>query len=146
MKARLDKLGAWVAVIFYLTAILVFTVRLLGVPRYGRWIGPIEFLLAIPLVYLLVKAPQVGRPPLYYIQIGCTLVWLLVEAVLDYILVLDFRTNLSIVIPYVMLFFAAGGGLLGIAANAGRRWTYTTLVLFFITAVLAFVQRAVTGM
>ncbi len=146
MKARLDKLGAWVAVIFYLTAILVFTVRLLGVPRYGRWIGPIEFLLAIPLIYLLVKAPQVGRPALYYIQVGCTLVWLLVEAVLDYILVLDFRTNLSIVIPYVMLFFAAGGGLLGIAANAGRRWTYTTLVLFFITAVLAFVQRAVTGM
>lgn len=146
MKARLDKLGAWVAVIFYITAILVFIVRLLGVPRYGRWIGPIEFLLAIPLIYLLVKAPQVGRPALYYIQVGCTLVWLLVEAVLDYILVLDFRTNLSIVIPYVMLFFAAGGGLLGIAANAGRRWTYTTLVLFFITAVLAFVQRAVTGM
>jgi len=146
MKEKLDQLGAWVAVVFYVSAILVFVVRLLGRPEYGHWIGPIEFLLAVPLVYLLVKAPQVDRKVLYYIQIGCVLAWLLVEALLDYILVLDFRNNLSIVIPYVMLFFAAGGGLLGIAANAGRKWTTTTLVLFFITAILAFVQRAVTGM
>lgn len=146
MKARLDRLGAWVAVIFFVTASLVFIVRLLGVPQYSRWIGPIEFVLAVPLIYLLVVAPQVGRPRLYTIQIGCVLAWLLVEALLDYILVIDFRNNLSIVIPYVMLFFAAGGGLLGIAANAGRKWTYTSLILFFITAVLAFVQRAVTGM
>ena len=142
----LDRLGAWVAAAFFTTAILVFIVRLLGVPQYGRWIGPFEFLLAVSLVYLLVKAPKMGRPPLYYIQIGCVLAWLLVEALLDYILVMDFRSNLSIVIPYVMLFFAAGGGLLGIAANAGRRWTTTNLVLFFLTAVLAFVQRAITGM
>jgi hypothetical protein len=146
MKAKLDRIGAWVAVLFYVTAILVFVVRLLGVPQVGRWVGPVEFLLAVPLVYLLVKAQQVGRPVLYYIQIGCVLAWLLVEALLDYILVLDFRGNLSIVIPYVILFFAAAGGLLGIAANAGRKWTYVALVLFFITAVLAFVQRAMTGM
>jgi len=73
MKEKLDQLGAWVAVVFYVSAILVFVVRLLGRPEYGHWIGPIEFLLAVPLVYLLVKAPQVDRKVLYYIQIGCVL-------------------------------------------------------------------------
>jgi hypothetical protein len=48
-----------------------------------------------------------------------------VEALLDYILKVDFRSVSWMVISYVMLFFAGTGDLMG---------------------VLAFVQRAVTGM
>jgi hypothetical protein len=32
----------------------------LGKPQYGLWIGYFEFLLVIPLIYLLVKAPELG--------------------------------------------------------------------------------------
>jgi hypothetical protein len=44
-----------------------------------------------------------------------------------------------------MLYFAGTGGMIGIAAQAGRGWTISAIILFFITAVLAFVQRAITG-
>ena len=71
-------LGALVAVAFYVSAILVFLCRLLGKPQFGHRIGYFEFLLAIPLVYLLVNAPQLERPALYYLQIGLMLAWLLV--------------------------------------------------------------------
>jgi hypothetical protein len=101
--------------------------------------------LAIPLVYLLVEAPQLERPALYYIQIGLMLAWLLVEALLDYILKFDFRKVQWMVISYVVLFFAGMGGMLGVAANAGRGWTIVVGILFLIMAVLAFVQRSVTG-
>jgi hypothetical protein len=50
------------------------------------------------------------------------------------------------VIGYVVLFFAGIGGMLGVAANAGRGWNIAALALFLIMAVLTFVQRAVTGM
>ena len=50
------------------------------------------------------------------------------------------------VIGYVVLFFAGSGGMLGVAANAGRGWTILTVILFFVMAALAFIQRAVTGM
>jgi hypothetical protein len=146
MLEKTNFLGALVAVAFYLSAILVFVFRLLRRPEYGHWIGYFEFLLAVPLVYLLIKAPQLQRPALYYIQIGCMLAWLVAEAQLDYILKIDFRNVRWMVISYVMLFFAGTGGMLGVAANAGRGWSITAIILFLITAVLTFVQRAVTGM
>lgn len=146
MLDKTNLLGASVAVPFFVSAILVFVFRLLGKPQYGHWIGYFEFLLAIPMLFLLIQAPQLERPALYYIQIGCMLAWLVVEALLDYILKMDFRHVRWIVISYVVLFFAGTGGLLGVATNAGRGWNIAAIVLFLIMAVLTFVQRAVTGM
>jgi hypothetical protein len=146
MLEKLNLLGAIVAVAFFVSAILVFVFRLLGKPQYGHWVGYFEFLLAIPLIFLLVKAPPLGRPALYYIQIACMLAWLVVEALLDYILKIDFRHVRWMVISYVILFFAGTGGMLGVAANAGRGWSIAAIILFLIMAVLTFVQRAVTGM
>jgi hypothetical protein len=146
MLKTMNLLGALVAVAFYVSAILVFLFRLLGRPQFGHWIGYLELLLALPLVYLLVQAPQLKRPALYYLQIGLMLAWLLVEALLDYILNLDFRQINWMVISYIVLFFAGTGGMLGVAANAGRGWTIAAGILFLLMAVLVFVQRAVTGM
>jgi len=146
MLDRTNLLGAIVAVVFYASAILLCIFRLLGKPQFGHWIGYVEFLLAIPMIYLLVKAPQLERPTLYYIQIGLMLAWLIVEALLDYILKIDFRQVRWMVISYVVLFFAGTGGMLGVARNAGRGWTISAIILFLVMAVLAFVQRAVTGM
>ena len=146
MLERTNLIGAVTTIAFFVSAILVFVFRLLGKPQYGHWIGYFEFLLAIPLIFLLVKAPQLGRPALYYIQIGCMLAWLILEALLDYILKIDFRNIRWMVIGYVVLFFAGTGGLLGVATNAGRSWSIAAIVLFLVMAILTFVQRAVTGM
>lgn len=146
MLEKTNLLGAVTAIAFFVSAILVFIFRLLGKPDNGRWIGYFEFLLAIPLIYLLIQAPSLNRPALYYIQIACMLAWLLLEALLDYILKIDFRNVRWMVITYVVLFFAGTGGLLGVASNAGRGWSISAIILFLIMAVLTFVQRAVTGM
>jgi hypothetical protein len=146
MLEKTNLLGAVTAIAFFVSAILVFAFRLLGKPEYGHKIGYFEFLLAIPLIYLLIQAPQLGRPALYYIQVACMLAWLVLEALLDYILKVDFRNVRWMVISYVVLFFAGTGGLLGVASNAGRGWSISAIILFLIMAILAFVQRAVTGM
>lgn len=146
MLEKTNLLGAVTAIAFFVSAIMVFTFRLVGRPQYGHWIGYFEFLLAIPLIFLLLQAPPLNRPALYYIQIGCMLAWLVLEALLDYILKVDFRNVRWIVISYVVLFFAGTGGMLGVAANAGRGWSILAIILFLIMAVLTFVQRAVTGM
>jgi hypothetical protein len=145
MLERANLLGAVVAIAFYASAILVFVFRLLGKPQYGHWIGYFEFLLAIPMIFLLLKAPQLERPALYYIQIGCMLAWLVVEALLDYICEIDFRNLRWMAIGYVVLFFAGTGGMAGVVRYAGRGWSISAIILFLIMAVLTFVQRAVTG-
>ncbi len=91
MLEMTNRLGAIAAIAFYVLAILVFGARLLGAGGFERPLGWIEFLLAIPLVYLLLTARQLERPTLYYVQIGCMLAWLLTEALLDYILKVNFR-------------------------------------------------------
>ncbi len=146
MLKKTNLLGAIVAVTFYISAILVFIFRLMGQPRFEGWLGYFEFLLGVPMIYLLMKAPQLERPALYYLQIGLMLAWLIVEALLDYILKIDFRQVRWMVISYVILFFAGTGGMLGVARNAGRSWAVSALILFLVMAILAFVQRAVTGM
>jgi len=146
LNKNIDLLGAIVAVAFYVSAIMVFAFRLGGKPQVGYWLGIFEFCLAIPMVYLLIKAPELNRPILYYIQIGFMLLWLVVELLLDYILRIDFRQIKWMVISYVTLFFAGTGGMLGVASHAGRGWSIVSIVLFLIMAILAFVQRKVTGM
>lgn len=146
MYEKMNLVGAMVAIAFFVSAILVFLFRLLGRPQYGHLMGYFEFILIIPLAYLLLTAPHLHRPVLYFIQIGCMLAWLIVEALLDYVLKIDFRNERWMVISYVMLFFAGTGGMLGVATNAGRSWSIASIILFLVMAVLTFVQRAVTGM
>ena len=140
-----NLIGAIIAIAFFLSASLVFVFRLLGRLRVEYWLGIFELLLAIPLIYLLIKAPTEHRPILYYIQIAAILLWLVVELFLDFILKIDFRHTRWMVITYVILFFAGAGGLLGIASNAGKPWSIIGIILFLVMAVLTFVQRAVTG-
>jgi len=146
MPEKTDQLGAIVAVAIYALYILLFVFRLLGAPELGHRLASIQFLAALPLAYLLWKAPQLERPVLYYIQVGLMLGFLVVEFLLDYALQINFRQVSWMVISYVTFFFAASGGMLGLAANAGRSWMFVSAVLFLVMAVLAFVQRAITGM
>jgi len=101
--------------------------------------------MAFPLGYLLLEAPQLQRPMLYYLQVGLMLVSILTLFLLDYALKIEFRQTQWMVISFVVLYFAGIGGMLGVAASAGRAWTISAVILFFVTAVLTFVQRAVTG-
>jgi hypothetical protein len=143
---RANLAGALVAVAMYVLCIGVFVSRLAGRPSAGHAAGWLQFVLAVPLVVLLFLAPRLERHWLYYVQVGLMLAFLAVEFVLDYALKVDFRATRAAVIPYVMIFFAGTGGMLGVAALAGRGWSIASGILFLATAVLAFVQRGVTGM
>lgn len=143
---RLDLLGACVALLVFVLVSAVFVARLSGRPQLEHWLGFVLLLCAVPLGYLLIKAPAAGRPALYYIQVCLMLLYLFAEALLDYIFHIEFRQVRWMVISYVTLFFGATGGMIGVASLAGRPWTLSAVVLFLIMAALAFVQHAKTGM
>jgi hypothetical protein len=146
MKHRLDLLGALVAHVIFISSIVTFSARMLFGLGAGHWVGIPILLMAFPLVYLLIKAPEFKRPVIYYIQISVMLLFLLVLFLVDYVFRFDFRQTQWMVISFVVFYFAALGGMLGIASLAGRGWMISAIILFFITAILAFVQRAVTGL
>lgn len=145
MQGRTDLPDVAVVHAIYVLCILVLAARLLGRPQLGLSVGYVLLLMALPLGYLLLKAPQLERPVLYYVQIGLMLAFLLVELLLDYVLKIEFRQLSWMVIAYVTVFFTATGGMLGVAAYGGRPWTISAVILFCVMAALAFVPRAVTG-
>lgn len=141
----LNVLGAVVAHVIYVSSIVTFLARMVLGVRPGHWIGIPILLMAFPLGYLLMRAPGFGRPWLYYVQLSVMLAWLVVLFMVDYVFRFDFRQTQWMVIAYVMLYFAGIGGMIGISAQAGRGWALSAMILFVIAGILAFVQRAVTG-
>ena len=145
MQEKLNLLGAITAQIIFVSSIVTFLSRIIFKIGTGHWVGTPILLMVFPLIYLLVKAPGSERPFIYYLQIGIMLVYLIVLFSVDYVLKFDFRQTQWMVISYVMLYFAGAGGMIGVASLAGRGWMVSSIILFLITAILGFVQRAVTG-
>lgn len=141
-----DLIGAIAAVLIYVLVILVLSARLAGSPRTEYGLGLALLFVALPLVYLLVIAAGHARPPLYYVQLSLMVGYLVVELLLDYVLKLEFRSVRWMTIGYVVLFFGGTGGMIGVASHAGKPWTYSAIGLFLSMAILAFIQRAKTGM
>lgn len=63
----------------------------------------------------------------------------------DYATKIEFRHVRWAVIAYGMLYFAATGGMIGVAAEAGHPWMMAPVILFLAKGALAFIQRARTG-
>jgi hypothetical protein len=145
MKEKLDILGAVVAHVIFISSIITFASRIIFGVKPGHWVGTPILLMIFPLVYLLLRAPEFNRPFLYYVQIGIMLVFLILLFLVDYVLNYDFRQTQWMVVSYVVVYFAGEGGMIGVAALAGRAWMISAIILFFITLILAFVMRAVTG-
>lgn len=145
MKDRLDLVGAMTAYVIYISSIVTFAARMFFDVRPGNWIGIPFLAMAVPLAYLLLKAPAVDRPLLYYIQVGLMVTSIIVLFVLDYLLALDWRNIRWATVTFVVIYFGGLGGMIGVAAEAGRGWMIGAVVLFLVAGVLAFVQRSVTG-
>ena len=146
MLEKTDLLGALVAHVIFVSSIITFISRMAFKLQPGHWIGTPLLLMAFPLGYLLLKAPQLQRPMLYYVQIGLMLIWIALLFLVDYVFKIEFRQTQWQVISYVMLYFAGTGGMIGVASYAGRNWTISAVILFLVAGVLAFVQRWVTGL
>ncbi len=133
-----NHLGASLTLAIYILYSLIFVFRFFPNPKAQYWLGIALLLTSIPLVFLLLSAGQFQRPTIYYVQIGTMLAFLVAEFLLGCLFKIDFRSNPWITIPYVMLFFAGTGGMIGVASYSGKWATITAIILFFIMSLFAF--------
>ena len=145
MIERLNLIGALTAHVIFISSIITFSSRMIFKIGPGHWLGTPLLLMVFPLGYLLFKAPGANRPILYYSQAGLMLLFIILLFFVDYVFKFDFRQTQWMVISFVVVYFAGMGGMIGVASLAGRGWTISSIILFIVAAILAFVQRAVTG-
>jgi len=143
---KVNYFGTYIALIILITCNLIFLFRLLGNSKTEYWLGVLFLLTFIPIVFLLLNANELQRPTIYYIQLGLMLAFIVVEFLLDYLFKVNFRNTRWMVITYVTLFFAATGGMIGIASLSGKIYSVIAIILFLIMIFLAFYQRVKTGM
>ena len=143
---KANYLGTISALIILITCNLIFVFRLLGLSKIEYYAGILFIITSLPVVYLLFIANEFHRPAIYYIQLGIMLTFIVVEFLLDYLFKFNFRDTRWMVVTYAMLFFAATGGMIGIASLSGRIYSIISILFFLIMTFLAFYQRAKTGM
>ena len=141
-----DLVGAITANVYMLLIIAVFAARILGLLEIGQWIGLASTLALIPLAYLFVVGLHTNRRRIYFVWLSLMISLLLFELIVDHMVRLDFRSATWTAVPYVMFSFGATGGMIGVAAQAGRTWAIVTTLIFIIMAAMAFIQRAETGL
>lgn len=141
-----NLIGAITANVYMLLVITLCIARMLGRLEIGQWIGLASTLAIIPLAYLFVIGLHTNRRMIYFVWLVLMILFLLFELIVDHILNIDFRSVQWAVVPYVMFFFGATGGMIGVAAQAGRPWAIVTSLTFLIMAALAFIQHSMTGL
>mgnify|MGYP001548157390 CR=1 FL=1 len=140
-----NLLGAYTAISIFTFSIMVFLFRMTNQKQLEYLSGLLFIASVIPLFYLVLTSARMNRPRLYLIQVMLMILFIIVELLVDYILNIDFRNIRWMLISYVTLFFSATGGMIGVAANAGKPWAVVSIVLYLTMAALAFLSRAATG-
>jgi len=141
-----DLLGGILAILTYTLVTSLLLARLGGHENLERGFGIILILLIVPLTYLIIAAFSLDRPRIYILQVGLMILFLTVELALDYVFEVPFRTVKWQTIAYVMLFFGATGGMIGVASLAGRAWSAAAIIGFLVMGGVSFLQRHITGL
>ena len=117
LKENINLLGSIIANVNNLLLISIFIARIYHYHKIEHVLGIVFIVSILPLMWMFLKAIEMSRPFMYFLQLGLMISFIIAELILDYILKLEFRQNRSIVIPYVMLFYASFGGMIGIDDN-----------------------------
>jgi len=110
-----DGLFLFIAILMNFLVIAIFILRKKGFEQLEHKIGYIVISCAIPLFIIILNYILIGKELWIIIYIIIMISFLMIEMVLDYILKIDFRTNLKIVVPYVIIYYVAFWGLLAIS-------------------------------
>ena len=111
--------------------ILIFIIRgehLSFIESYG-WI---YLLLAIPAIYVFFIVQSDPKVTQYRIFLGLFLVFLLVEGLLDFAFKTDFRSNWSVLGPYIALYNAMNYGFIVLPWKDSRKQGILMLALFIV--------------
>ena len=106
----------------------VFILRKKSMATLERF-GWSYLLLSIPTLYAIILAIQKQKPIEYLVFLGIFMAFLALEGVFDHVLKIPFRQNWRYVVPYLMLYYAAGYGFVVMVWKNSPTWGIVMLAL-----------------
>lgn len=130
-----DKVFIASSILFNILVSAIYVFSKLDQMTLVRIIGVPIILLIIPFTYTLnefVKTKQEKR--ILYSNVVIIL-YLLLELLLDYVLLIPFREILAMHVPYILVFYAAEFSIIGVSFRLDRRMGFVVLATFFVLLV-----------
>ena len=109
----------------------VFILRKKSMATLERF-GWLYLLLSIPTLYAIILAVQKQKPTAYLVFLAIFMAFLVLEGVFDHVLKIPFRQNWRYVVPYLMLYYAAGYGFVVMVWKNSPTWGIIMLALTII--------------
>ncbi len=120
------------AIAFNLLIVGILVAQKNGQAKQVKVLGMLWLLLAIPLAVVFVRYLVEGKSPAVMLLLGLVFLYMLVEALLDYVLKIDFRQKWITHAPYIVLEYIALYCLIRIAFRIDRTWGYLVSISFWI--------------
>ena len=115
-----------------LTTVFILRKKRMAILERFGWL---YLLLSIPTLYAIILAVQKQKPIAYLTFLGIFMAFLALEGVFDHVLKIPFRQNWKYVVPYLILYYAAGYGFVVMAWKDSQTWGIIMLTLTIVQIV-----------
>ena len=141
---RTDLFVVYASNVINISMAILFGVRILGISLVEKALGIVVLFLGFSLGYVAYRNKTNKRNRWEVHLLLPFLFFSIVELILDYILVLDFRST-AIVGPYLLLYYTSLWMLIGYGFRFEKKWGFVTLATYFLNMSLSLCQYFILG-
>ena len=123
---------------------LLFTARLSGLFLVEKSMGVLVIFLGFALGYIAYSNNKNKRDKWEVLLLLPVFFFCLVDLIIDYILVSDFRST-ALVGPYLLLYYTSLWMLIGYSFRFEKKWGFVTLATYFLNMSLSLIQYMILG-
>jgi hypothetical protein len=131
-KTTRDTIFIASSILFNILVSTVYVFSKLNQMELVRAIGVPIIMLIIPFAYTLNRFLKDSEEKRITYSNAVIILYLLIELLLDYVLLIPFREILGMHIPYILVFYAAEFSIIGVSFRLNRRMGFIVLFTFFV--------------
>ncbi len=133
---KIDLTVVYLANLINILIAFLFLARMSGLTEVENTLGIAAITMGFILGYIAYFNKKNRRDKWETYLLIPIFLFMVVELILDYILVMDFRSTL-IVGPYILLYYIGAWGLIGYSFRFEKKWGIFTLGTYFLMMILS---------
>jgi len=135
-SAKIDLIVMVLANLINITMAGLFASRISGLSQIQNVLGVAALVMGFSLGYMAFLNQKANRDKWLTYLLVPILLFFIVELVIDYVLVLDFRSTVWVG-PYILLYYAGLWGLVGYTFKVNAKAGFITLATYFANMILS---------
>jgi hypothetical protein len=133
---KIDLTVVYLANLINILIAFLFLARMSGLTDVENTLGIAVITMGFALAYIAYINKKNRRDKWETYLLIPIFLFMIVELILDYILILDFRSTI-IVGPYILLYYIGAWGLIGYSFRFEKKWGFITLGTYFLMMILS---------